>query len=191
MVVRHKEFDPDVALDRAMEMFWERGYEATSIQDLVEGMGIGRRSLYDTFGDKHALFIQSLNRYADTLSGRLGSVLDTAKTGREAVRDLLSVVLQPTAHLKGCLLVNSATEVAARDNEAAQHIDQYLVRSRETMLEAVRRGLQDGSITDRAKPEALTSMLVNAWLGLRVSVRSGVDRKRLRKDIDEIMSLLD
>ncbi|RSM89707.1 TetR/AcrR family transcriptional regulator [Kibdelosporangium aridum] len=190
-MVRHKEFDPDVALDRAMEMFWERGYEATSIQDLVEGMGIGRRSLYDTFGDKHQLFMQSLDRYAGTQDARLRALADSARSGRDGIRDLLSVVLGPDAHLKGCLLANVATEVAARDSQAAQSVEHYMVRTREIMLDMVRRGQNDGTITDRVKPEALTSMLVNAWLGLRLSVRSGVDRKRLRKDIDEIMSLLD
>nr|WP_042193986.1 TetR/AcrR family transcriptional regulator [Kibdelosporangium sp. MJ126-NF4]CEL21000.1 Transcriptional regulator, TetR family [Kibdelosporangium sp. MJ126-NF4]CTQ95486.1 Transcriptional regulator, TetR family [Kibdelosporangium sp. MJ126-NF4] len=190
-MVRHKEFDPDVALDRAMTMFWERGYEATSVQDLVEGMGIGRRSLYDTFGDKHALFMSSINRYGDIQSEKLNAVADTARTGRDAVRDLLSVVLRPEAHMKGCLLVNVATEMAARDSEAAQRVDRYMAISRQIMLDMVRRGQQDGSISAPQRPDVLASMLLNTWLGLRVAVRSGVDRKRLRKDIDEVMSILD
>nr|WP_063810323.1 TetR/AcrR family transcriptional regulator [Kibdelosporangium phytohabitans] len=174
-----------------MTMFWERGYEGTSIQDLVEGMGIGRRSLYDTFGDKHELFMRSINRYADIQSERLNAVADTARTGRDAVRDLLSVVLRPEAHMRGCLLVNVATELAARDSEAAQRVDRYMDISREIMLAMVRRGQQDGSIGAPQRPEVLASMLLNAWLGLRVAVRSGADRKRLRKDIDEIMTVLD
>ena len=64
-MARHKEFDQDIALDKAMTLFWQKGYEATSIQDLVDHMGIGRRSLYDTFNSKHDLFIAALDRYRD------------------------------------------------------------------------------------------------------------------------------
>jgi TetR/AcrR family transcriptional regulator, transcriptional repressor for nem operon len=190
-VVRHKEFDPDVALGRAMTIFWERGYEATSVQDLVEGMGIGRRSMYDTFGDKHALFMQSLNRYAETQSRAAAAATAKARDGRDAVRDMLSVVLGPDTRFKGCLLVNSATEVAVHDAEAAHRIGQYLDDARETMLAVVERGQADGSIATRHSPETLTTVLFNAWQGLRVAVRAGTDRKRLRKDIDDILSLLD
>ncbi|CAM3337438.1 TetR/AcrR family transcriptional regulator [Kibdelosporangium persicum] len=189
-MARHKEFDPDVALDRAMEMFWERGYEATSVQDLVEGMGVGRRSLYDTFGDKHALFMRAVNRYIELQEERAATVAK-ARTARDAIRELISAVLVPNAHLKGCMLVNVATEVAPRDSQAAHQVDRHMVKTRDFLLDLVRRGQQDGSVGSTAKPEALTTMLVNAWLGLRVAVRSGVDRKRLRKDIDEIISLLD
>ena len=62
-MARHKEFDPDVALDRALELFWERGYEATSMADLVDHLGIGRASLYATFGSKHELYLKALDRY--------------------------------------------------------------------------------------------------------------------------------
>lgn len=190
-MVRHKEFDPDVALDKAMTMFWERGYAATSIQDLVEGMGIGRRSMYDTFGEKHALFIRSLDRYAETQSRAFAALAARARDGRDAVRDLLSVVLGPDVHFKGCLLVNSATEVAVHNAEAAHRINRHLGESRAAMLAMVRRGQVDGSIATRHNAETLTAMLFNAWQGLRVAARSGTDRKRLRKDIDDILSLLD
>ncbi len=70
-MARHKEFDQDEALQKAMEAFWARGYEATSMQDLVEHMGINRQSLYDTFGDKHSLFLKALDRYHEVETRKL------------------------------------------------------------------------------------------------------------------------
>jgi TetR/AcrR family transcriptional regulator, transcriptional repressor for nem operon len=190
-VARQKEFEPDVALDSAMRLFWEKGYEATSVQDLVDTTGVGRRSLYDTFGDKHALFMRCLARYTELQDRATEGIDGAAGGGREGVRILFASAVSQEAQGKGCLLVNSATEVAPHDSEAQQWIDRRLNGVRRLLLDLVRRGRQDETIANRTDPEVLANLLFSAWLGLRVSVRAGASRRRVRKDLDDILAVLD
>ncbi len=87
-MARPREFERDVVLDRAMQVFWSRGYEATSIQHLVDRMGIQRGSLYDTFGDKRALFFAAINRYDRVVTAKLVAVLEEPGSGKDAIRRL-------------------------------------------------------------------------------------------------------
>src|SRR5260370_37968341 len=91
---RHKEFDQDQALHKAMEVFWSRGYEAASIQDLVRHMGINRQSIYDTFGDKHALYLQALDRYRAVESRRLIELLERPGSVKKSLRQLFGEVVE-------------------------------------------------------------------------------------------------
>src|ERR1043166_7581204 len=93
-MARHKEFDRDEALHKAMEVFWARGYEAASVQDLVEHMGINRQSLYDTFGDKHALYLQALDRYQEVELRKLFELLARPGSVRKALRQLFTGVIE-------------------------------------------------------------------------------------------------
>src|SRR5213075_2124987 len=93
-MARHKEFDRDEALQKAMEVFWSRGYEAASIQELVEHMGINRQSLYDTFGDKHALYLKALDRYREVESRKLFELLGRGGSVKKAFRQLFSGVVE-------------------------------------------------------------------------------------------------
>ncbi|GAA3434247.1 TetR/AcrR family transcriptional regulator [Kutzneria kofuensis] len=189
--MRHKEFDPAVALDQAMVLFWDTGYEATSVQDLTEKLGIGRRSLYDTFGDKHSLFMQSLRHYAETEARRVWEAVERAADAREGVRVLLGAGLSQSSRGTGCLVVNTATEVGPRDGDAAEFVEQHLGGVRSALTDLVRRGQGEGSIANPAAPEVLASVLFTAWLGLRVGVRAGLSRRRLERDLSDILSLLD
>jgi TetR/AcrR family transcriptional regulator, transcriptional repressor for nem operon len=189
--LRHKEFDPAVALDRAMVLFWECGYEATSVQDLTDRLGIGRRSLYDTFGDKHSLFMRALRHYADTEARGVWDAVARAVDAREGVRVMLGAGLSPSSRGAGCLIVNTATEVGPRDGVVAEFVQQHMSGVRSALTDLVRRGQGEGSITNPAPPEVLASVLVTAWLGLRVGVRAGVNRRRLERDLADVVGLLD
>lgn len=85
-MARSKEFEEQAVLDKAMKLFWEQGYEKTSMNDLVEHMGIHRRSLYDTFTDKHTLFLRAIDRFDERISARLTAGVKRSKTAKEAVR---------------------------------------------------------------------------------------------------------
>src|SRR5882762_5197437 len=93
-MARHKEFDRDEALHKAMEVFWSRGYKATSIQDLVKHMGINRQSLYDTFGDKHALYLLALDRYREIEVRKLFDLLERPGSVKKNLRQLFAAVVE-------------------------------------------------------------------------------------------------
>jgi TetR/AcrR family transcriptional repressor of nem operon len=189
-VARQKEFDPEVALDRAMTLFWEQGYAKTSMQDLVARMGIHKRSMYDTFGDKRALYLKALDRYGETVEQVNVAAAERKTDSRAALRGLFESAL-PGEHPLGCLSVNTATELALRDPDAAARVEKSFARQQQLVLDLVRRGQQAGQIATRHEPRGLALTLFNAWVGLRVRVRTGAPRAQLRQMVDDMLTMLD
>src|SRR5690554_2174816 len=115
---RAKAFDPEVALDRAVELFWRLGYEGTSMAKLLEFMGISRQSLYDTYGDKHSLFLAVVDRYRCTTQTRLGELAAGNAPALDEIRDVFAwaarEVFEHPDH-RSCLMANAAIELAQRD----------------------------------------------------------------------------
>src|SRR5260370_31086443 len=111
-MARPKAFDRDTAVQQAMTVFWEQGYEATSTDDLLRAMGIGRQSMYDTFGDKHRLYIEALQRYQAQYGARLVDRLRAPTSPLAALRDVLRAVADetPTARARGCMPGNAITD---------------------------------------------------------------------------------
>src|SRR6478672_1527424 len=112
-MARHKEFDCAEVLEKAMEVFWARGYEAASIQDLVEHMGINRQSLYDTFGDKHTLYLQALDRYLEVEGRKIAELLEQPGSVKRNVRRLFETAIDRSlADRRGCFMNNAMSELA-------------------------------------------------------------------------------
>ena len=190
-MVRHKEFDPDEVVLDAMTLFWQRGYEATSVQDLVERTGVGRRSMYDTFGDKHSLFLRALDRYIGTVEDGFRRLSDTSADGRAAVHAMFGMLLKSDADdYRGCLVVNSATELGPTDDEVDERLRRHLTVGREVLDAQIRRGQQDGSVTDGIDPETLAAVAFNVWLGVRVGVRARIPRSQIVHDVENLLDLL-
>src|SRR5260370_19125354 len=120
-MARPKAFDRDTAVQHAMTVFWEQGYEATSTDDLLRAMGIGRQSMYDTFGDKHRLYIEALQRYQAQYGARLVDRLRAPTSPLAALRDVLRAVADetPRERARGCMTVNAITERARTNREGA------------------------------------------------------------------------
>ena len=177
---RTKEFRPEAALDAAMELFWRKGYGATSMRDLLDGMGIGRGSFYDTFGDKHALFLAALDRFEEARTGWVDEALEgSGMSGIEEVfrRSIEGLVaFEPR---RGCLLANSAVELAPHDPEVAGRISRYVRRTEEAFTGALARARESGEIPAEGDPKALARFLVSNLHGLRVLARAGSDRRTL------------
>src|SRR3712207_3633301 len=109
-MARHKEFDRDEALQRAMEVFWSRGYEAASVGELVKHMGINRQSLYETFGDKHSLYLAALDRYREVEGAKMYGVLEGPGSVKRALRELFEGVIEGAlgeGGRRGCLVGNA------------------------------------------------------------------------------------
>lgn len=125
---RSKEFEPKQVLDKAMRLFWQKGYTATSIGDLVQATGVQRYGLYGTFGDKHNLFLQTLDHYQASMVGQMVRVLESETASWSAItaffEQLLNIAHTPSGQL-GCLMCNSATELAAHDLMVAEKMTIY------------------------------------------------------------------
>jgi TetR/AcrR family transcriptional repressor of nem operon len=161
---RPKQFDPDQALDQAMRLFWERGYEATSIRDLVEKLGINRFSLYESFGDKRRLFLAALERYTENVFARSLAELEGEELGLLAIERYFAGIARwaetPLSH-KGCLLVNMTAEQAGHDGTVLDHVTRQCERVERAFLSALNRAEERGeirsglSLRDRARMLAL------------------------------------
>jgi TetR/AcrR family transcriptional repressor of nem operon len=191
-MARPKQFDPDEALDAAMKLFWEQGYEGTSVQELVERTGVHKRSMYYTFGDKHALFVKALSRYAADTEQQLRAAAEAPGSATDAIRALLETALPGAAGdlPAGCLLVNSATELAARDPDAAGPVEHHFATSERVLKDLVARGQDEGEIATRLTPAALATLLNSTWLGLRVQSRAGTPPAQLRAGVDAAIAVL-
>jgi TetR/AcrR family transcriptional repressor of nem operon len=182
-VARHKEFDPDVALQKAMELFWERGYEATSMAQLTEALGIGRASLYATFGDKRQLYLKALDRWVQSRDPSPIELLSRPGPALAAVRTLVDAyVSESTAdeRRRGCMVVNSATELCPHDPSVSRLISQNWDAIEGALVSALTRAQAQGELRPDRDPRALARFLFVFLQGVRVIAKGDPDAERLR-----------
>lgn len=192
-MTRIKEFEPEQALESAMELFWCRGYEATSVRDLLDEMGIGRGSMYDTFGDKRTLFLAALDRFEETRVSQANEILGGSASAREGIRRLFETTVEGLVAYeprRGCLLANTAVELAPHDEEVAERISRYVGRTEAAFEKALVRGRARGEIPADKDPKALARFLVNTLHGVRVLARAGVDRAVLDDSVRTALEVL-
>lgn len=190
---RPRSFDEDEVLDRALDTFWRQGYEATSMQDLVDAMEISRASLYNAFGSKHALFIAVLKHYREQRMRRIVERLrDAATPAADAVREVLEQAAEDAAAAngRGCLMTNTATEMCARDTECAEHVQSTFARIEAAFEAALERGKASGELTV-GDTQATARFLANSLQGLRVMSMAQPDRSTLRDVINVTMRAIE
>ncbi len=177
-----KSFDSDAALQKAMEAFWARGYEATSMQDLVDCMGVGRGSLYATFGDKRSLFLQALRRYDQRHRRDWAARLATETSPRAAILAVFGEVIEGALAgdgRKGCLLVNTALELSAHDEEVADIVAQGLVEMETFFADQLIRAKAAGEVPEHVRPDETAKALLALLVGMRVFTRARPERALL------------
>ena len=176
---RPRKFDEDVVLAAAVQQFWLHGYEATSVRDLADRMGITGASLYNAFGDKRSLYRRSLDHYLDqTVRRRIERFEDNFKP-RQAVVAFLEEVIERSLSDKlrrGCMLVNSALEIAPHDPEFQRVVSKCLKQVEAFFLRCVVAGQKDGTITKSQSAEDLARLMLGVLLGIRVLARTRPDR---------------
>ncbi len=180
-----KQFDRTEALDRAMQLFWEKGYEATGLSELTERMGIGRQSLYDTFGDKKSLFLEALDHYEETELGRLRDQLGAPGSAIENIRGVLTIFDQHNTcgNGLGCLLVNAMAESGGTDPSFEEPIRRK-AKALETMFrKAFDAAKEAGEIRPDADTLALARTMCALAFGLTVMGRIGLSRAVVRDAI--------
>ncbi|MDO9502810.1 TetR/AcrR family transcriptional regulator [Falsiroseomonas sp.] len=189
---RPRSFDEDAVIEAAMRQFWRHGYAGTSVRDLGEVMGLGQASFYNAFGDKRSLFARCLDRYLDQgMRERLGRLAATLPP-RQAIAGLLEeIVARSLRDRMGCLLVNSALEVAPHDRGVAGVVAARLAELEDFFRARVLAGQADGSINATRDPDDLARMLMTLLLGLRVLARGRPDRATMQGAVRQALALLD
>ncbi|MEV8636614.1 TetR/AcrR family transcriptional regulator [Streptosporangium sp. NPDC051023] len=192
-MARTKEFDPEVALQAALELFWERGYEATSMSDLVGHLGIGRASLYATFGGKHDLYLKALRRYVENRDPSPVEMLSQPGPALPAVRALIEFYAEDAIRdrrRRGCMIVNAAAELLPGDERVAGIVDANWTGLETALTSALIRGRAQGELPGDRDPVALARFLLVFLQGLRLVSKGQPDPARLRDAAAQALAIL-
>jgi len=191
-MARSKEFDVNQVLRKAMELFWQQGYEKTSMQQLVDHMGIHRRSIYDTFGDKRTLFLSALSHYEEIITSDTKKRVASKLLVKQGIREVFNTVIYPNSNSpKGCLTVNTAVELSLIDEEIATKIVGMFTKTEALFYDLLKYGQENGEIPKSHDPEALSLFFHHSLVGLRVLVKVDADKKKLESIVDTTLSVLD
>ncbi|MFD5466796.1 TetR/AcrR family transcriptional regulator [Kitasatospora sp. NPDC127059] len=190
---RPKEFDPDEAVERAMGVFWRKGYAATTPQNLVDGIGIGRGSLYNTFGSKRALFERALKRYRDSQAEWLEALLDHPGSAKDRLRGALEALIEldlGDPDRRGCMAVNTAAELATSDAGARDAARRMFARTESALRATVEEGQRAGEIAVGRDAAAVAAWLLATVIGMRVLAKTAEDATQLRRVVDAAIGSL-
>jgi TetR/AcrR family transcriptional repressor of nem operon len=193
-MARPREFDIVAALDRAMEAFWTRGYEATSLDDLCEVTGLSRSSLYGTFGSKRDLLLRAVDRYVEQRSQNLSAILTQPLPVRECFAALLREFIGQIvsgAGRRGCFLGNCAAELPRHDRVAVARVRQGLARNEAIFRAAIVRGQAAGELPVDADADALARFFTAGLQGLRLVGKVNPDRAVLEDIAGTMLQVLD
>lgn len=189
---RTKQFDEQIVLESAMELFWQKGFHGTSMQELIDHLGINRASLYDTYGDKQQLFDRALAHYKKQNQQGLLNILNAGKTIKEGFKNLFQnsiqlVINDPTR--KGCFMVNTATSVACDSLQMniLQENQQFIEHS---FAEALKRGIANGELQNNLDIKVVSKTLFTFFNGLQVTAKLRPKKAELLASIDTVLELL-
>lgn len=176
-----------------MEIFRRCGYHETSFSKLVDELGVGRQSLYNTYGDKHALFLKALDRYIDVQTEQRQACFFGDGEPIERLHTLLDRVAEQAADPedRGCLVVHTAMELAAEDAEVAARVQRSLDGLEGDLHKLIREGIRRGQLADRVKPDALASLFIAQICSITVLRRAGYGPTAIRKQIKALKDLLE
>jgi TetR/AcrR family transcriptional repressor of nem operon len=191
---RPKEFSPDDAIEKAMQVFWHKGYEATSMEDLLSAMDLNRGSLYDTFGDKRQLFMKVMDRYCTTFVGPKFSLLDQPGPAIPALRRFIHGMIEGALadpQRRGCLIANTVMELSPHEKEIAGTLRQALKMAEDTLFQVLARGKQQGELTEDKDPRALAGFLTTMMQGTIVMIKAGTPADAVKQTVETALSILD
>jgi TetR/AcrR family transcriptional regulator, transcriptional repressor for nem operon len=193
-MARLKDFDEERALDDAVDCFWKHGYEGTTVRDLADAMRIGGASLYNAYGDKRALFSRSLERYANRSMRERIARLESGHRPKAAIRAFIAEIIERSLRdpdRKGCLLVNSALDVAPHDAELGHVVAGYLDELRAFFRRNIEAARCAGQVPRSIDAEEVANHLLGVLAGIRVLARTGARRKTLESVARPALALLE
>lgn len=191
---RPLQFNPEVALNAAMLLFWRKGYESTSLLDLLTAMGLSKSSFYQAFKSKHRLFQLSIQHYQNELSENLQMQMKLADSSRDFLENLFRNVASETSGpdaRRGCLLMNTANEFAQTDSEIAGLVAGSIEHLTNIFEQAILQAQDEDKISKDKDARSLAIYLVSSMSGLKNMVKAGADRETIKRIVDNVLSVLD
>jgi TetR/AcrR family transcriptional repressor of nem operon len=185
---RKKEFDEDELLEKAVNLFWQKGYNATSAQDLVDGLGINRSSLYNAYTDKRTLFKKSLIHYQLKQTNTMIAMLARAENAKKALKQIFAGLIEESVNdrlLRGCFMVNTAVELAGIDEEIGDIVNKNNKSVEDALTKIIEKGQKDEQFSSKTDARAFARFIFGNITAIKVSARTGADRKTL-EDMAEI-----
>lgn len=191
-VGRPSEFDRQVALEKSMDLFWKNGYEATSLAELIQEMGIGRQSLYNTFGDKHSLFIEAVKHYVSTNGQHIVAALQAPGSPVGNIRKALEEIVEfaGSGECRGCLVTNSIVELAPHDEEVRKVVQTMVNRVEKSIKAALDRAVEEGEISAETDTRAVARFLNCTVHGLVVMGKASANRAVLKDVVNTALTTL-
>jgi TetR/AcrR family transcriptional repressor of nem operon len=192
-MARPRKFEEKKALNDALELFWEKGFEATSITDLTKRIGINRPSLYDTFGDKRGLFLSAINAYQLNYFDKLHDILEKNGSGFRGIEAVFVGFVESTnnpAARRGCFFVNSIAELAAQDEYIASKGREFQDKISRMFAVALENGMKGGEIPLNLDVQSTAHFLTMALVGLNVVVKTVPDANFVRDSVRVVLNTL-
>ena len=186
-------FDREVVVRKVMELFWKKGYHGTSMQDLVDATGLNRSSLYNTFGDKFTLFLESMKYYQKQEQGAAYSHLFKSDSAIECIKSFFTALINTIVddkEKKGCYLINCTTELSSTDQKVRSFLFENQCSLIRAFTDLISSGQQNGEISPKKDARQLALYLFSSLQGLRLSGMFIMSREELEGIVDEIMSSL-
>ena len=193
-MARPKEFNPDEVLDKAMHVFWHKGYEATSMEDLLTAMDLNRGSLYDTFGDKRQLFLKVMDRYCTTLVGSKFSLLDQPGPALPKLRQFIFGMVEGALadpQRRGCLIANTVMELAPHEKDIAGKVSQVMKMGEDAFFRILARAKAQGELGPDKDPRTLARFLTTMMQGTIVMIKAGASADTVKQTAETAFSILD
>ena len=193
MVGRPKQFERIEALTSALEVFWTKGYEATSVQDLVDTMGVNRGSLYNTFGDKHALFVEAVEHYLNDRTSKLIEILSAGRSPLAGIQGFFNMVVDDLTSgngCRGCLITNAAVELAPHDVEVADVVRRSFKMMERAFRDQLNRAINEGEIPVESDTRMLARFLLTSLHGVVVMSKASAGKALLKDAVRATLSVL-
>jgi len=193
-MARSKQFDERQALIAAMLVFWEKGYNATSINDLEQAMGLNRTSIYNAFGNKSAIFERVMSCYKESVMSALFAELDSAPNIKEGITRMLNGALDihfDSGNPGGCLVVLSIVESGQHDEEATSTMQRTMQEMKSALSSRLRKAKKNGELSADLDPGTTATTIATTMAGMMVMGKANMTKAALRKTVKQIVSLLD
>jgi TetR/AcrR family transcriptional repressor of nem operon len=192
MVGPNKQFDQEETLSKALQVFWLQGYEATSMQDLVSSMGINRASMYQTYGNKHALFISSLDLYMENSLRDIKQMVELSDLPLDGLQRLFEYMVDSSLNgeKQGCFINNTAIEFGSHDPDIAQKIRNFWSKFEDIFSTQIKRAIENNELEQNTNAKQIASLLNINLQGLMVKSKTDTSKELLFNAIHTLFNLI-